>query len=71
MKNTLPSFKYGFVRKLMYARDLHGLFALESVLYEGTNFLRRHKALITTLTASSFYFDLNATLVIQWEQQWC
>lgn len=35
MKNTLPSFKYGFVRKIAYARDLYGLFALESILSEG------------------------------------
>lgn len=70
MKNTLPSFKYGFVRKIAYARDLYGLFALESILSEGKNFLRWHKALITTLTASRFYLGLNATLVIQWKQHY-
>lgn len=48
----------------LYMPDLHGLFAQESILSEGKNFPRQHKALITDLTASRFYLDLNATLVI-------
>lgn len=50
-KNTLPTFKDGFAGKMIDARDRHGLFALESLLSEGKNFLRWHKAPITAPTA--------------------
>lgn len=48
----------------LHMPDLHGLFVLGSILSDGKNFIRQPKALITNLTASRFYLDLNATLMI-------